>query len=578
MSQEIPLEIPYLRHRLISDFKGRLAEAATGNPEDREKNFLSRALAAFAVQRLSGCTLDEAAQAVVDGESDGGIDAIHYAPTSRCLWVAQAKFISSGHGEPKLGDVIKFKIGLEHLLQGRFEAFDGNSFWRTKIPGLKANFEESGLQVRAVLIYSGLSVVSDDRLSLFEDLKSRFSPEEDYFSFYPCGLTTIGDWLTGADHEPGIAEVSLILFKPGWLKSQHPYETIYGLLSLTHLNELFREYGKRLIAANIRGYKGETEVNGQILKTLRDEPHHFFYLNNGLTAYCSRLEVAHTDRANPEQKRVRAFDFSIVNGAQTLGTVAQYFKHDEAKSDGFVFLKIISLERCEDDDFAQRITHSTNFQNRIGARDFVALDAFQQRIRAQLQLSGVTYHYKDDDDEEEDDNNFTLPEATRALACLEQDSSCDLCARALGNLKSLWSEEAVYAETEILRSRYARIFRPDRTSRAIWRAVQAQRLVVEKMRDETRSSSGSRKSFFKYARWLVLNILLLKLRPEQGNEMMLSEEEKSQITTKTIEFAEKLWEACEEKGFLAQDRHFHSVFSSATDCQILRNATLAKLP
>ena len=48
---------------------------------------------------------------------------------------------------------------------------------------------------------------------------------------------------------------------------------------------------------------------------------------------------------------------------------------------GFVFFKIISLERCNDDrEFAERITRSTNFQNQIGLRDFVALDDQQETI------------------------------------------------------------------------------------------------------------------------------------------------------------------------------------------------------
>jgi hypothetical protein len=91
-SRGIPLEITHLRDRLRQDFTGRLPEAPSGSLEERERNFLSRALAAFATQCLSGCTVDEAAAAVVDGSGDSGIDAIHYAPASHRLWVVQSKF------------------------------------------------------------------------------------------------------------------------------------------------------------------------------------------------------------------------------------------------------------------------------------------------------------------------------------------------------------------------------------------------------------------------------------------------------------------------------------------------------
>src|SRR5262245_54046247 len=95
--------------------------------------------------------------------------------------------------------------------------------------------------------------------------------------------------------------------------------------------------------------------------------------------------------------------------------------------EGYVFLKVISLERCVDDrEFAGRITRSTNFQNQIGLRDFVAMEEQQERIAKQLVLSGITYHYKDDmDTPAPDAANFTLKEATTASACLAQLVDCD---------------------------------------------------------------------------------------------------------------------------------------------------------
>lgn len=59
-----------------------------------------------------------------------------------------------------------------------------------------------------------------------------------------------------------------------------------------------------------------------------------------------------------------------------LGSISSAIPNQPAQSpEGLVFLKVISLERCENDlSFAERITRSTNFQNQIGERDFVALD------------------------------------------------------------------------------------------------------------------------------------------------------------------------------------------------------------
>lgn len=194
--------------------------------------------------------------------------------TNATLFVVQSKYVATGRGEPDLGDVTKFKIGLENLLQGKFEAFSQNQVWKQRIPQIEIQFKTVA-QVRPVLVYSGINLVSDDRLMLFEDLKQRFSAsEDDYIEFQACNLTTVHDWLIGADTGLGVPQVELTLLNPGWVRS--PYETVFGLLPLKDLADLYTQYGKQLVVANIRAYKGRTEVNEQILTTIQDAPDRFF--------------------------------------------------------------------------------------------------------------------------------------------------------------------------------------------------------------------------------------------------------------------------------------------------------------
>jgi hypothetical protein len=241
-----------------------------------------------------------------------------------------------------------------------------------------------------------------------------------------------------------------------------------------------------------------------------------------------------------------------------------------------VFLKIISLQRSPDERaFAQRITQSTNFQNQIGPRDFVALDEEQERIAAHLELSGILYHFKDSADiPSPNDTNFTLEEATTALACLEYDPDCDFCARVLANRSSLWSLEPVFPESTEIRSRYRRLFRPDRSARTIWRAVQAQRVVVERMRENARASTGKRKEFFENARWLVLHLIFLRQHPERGEELALSLAELDALRQATDHVSEALWASADPLG---QYRHFRTVFCSAADCRHLKSTTMSRL-
>lgn len=119
--------------------------------------------------------------------------------------------------------------------------------------------------------------------------------------------------------------------------------------------------------------------------------------------------------------------------------------------------------------------------------------------------------------------------------------------------------------------------------------MQTRRAVFERMLAELRSSTGVRKAFFENARPLVLNLIFLRLRPEQGDLLTLSADALAAISTETIAIAEVLWRACEKQGFVSnrvdrsgiqvydQVRHFCSVFCSSADCQQLRGATLALL-
>jgi hypothetical protein len=573
---EIPLEITHVRPHLLNLFNGQLPEATSGTEEERERNFLSRALAAFAVHKHSGCSIEEATKSIVDGGGDGGIDAFYYSPTADKLWIVQSKYHSDGRGEPSLGDMAKFKLGLENLLQGRFDEFNSNSAWKLITPKLPSLFANSNLKICAIVVYSSISYMSDDRNTLFEDLKIRFSPDSDYLSFQFNNLTTIHDWVTGADDGLGVEEISLTIKKPGWIRT--PYETIYGLVQLSELHELFRAHGKKLIEANIRAYKGNTIVNENIVSTIRKEPENFFYLNNGLTAYCQKIEINNTERANHEQKTIRAFGFSIVNGAQTLGSITKFASESDLSSEGYAFLKIISLQRCDDErEFAKRITKSTNFQNQIGIQDFISQDEQHERIANQLSPSSIYYHYKDDvDTPPSDEENFDIREALTACTCLANLSDCDFCARILSNRKSLWSMDE---EPNGSRSRYARIFPPERSARTVWRAVQIQRVVIDALKS---TELGARKDFFVNCRWVILSTIFLKQYPERGNNLALTAEEKSTLTATAQDYAEKLWTASLLQGFVSarsgggweSPRHFASIFSSANDCASLRNGLL----
>jgi len=100
-------------HRM---FDGEIDLAdVTPNPDEREKCFLTRSLAAFAVAQLAGITAPEAAKTVTDGTGDNGIDALHYDLATKTMYVVQAKWHGDGNGSFDRADILKFTKGFEDL-------------------------------------------------------------------------------------------------------------------------------------------------------------------------------------------------------------------------------------------------------------------------------------------------------------------------------------------------------------------------------------------------------------------------------------------------------------------------------
>jgi AIPR protein len=83
---------------------------------------------------------------------------------------------------------------------------------------------------------------------------------------------------------------------------------------------------------------------------------------------------------------------TIVNGAQTVGTIGRNLGGDDSAA--FLQARIIVVDD-PDSSLGKRITRASNTQNKIDARNFVALDPEQERIRTELLIDKVNYEYRE---------------------------------------------------------------------------------------------------------------------------------------------------------------------------------------
>ena len=80
-----------------------------------------------------------------------------------------------------------------------------------------------------------------------------------------------------------------------------------------------------------------------------------------------------------------------MNGAQTVGSLSVASDRlNESVKLARVPFRVVSLREAPD-GFESLITRTNNTQNRIDARNFVALDPEQERLRAEFAIDKIDY-------------------------------------------------------------------------------------------------------------------------------------------------------------------------------------------
>jgi len=158
-----------------------------------------------------------------------------------------------------------------------------------------------------------------------------------------------------------------------------------SLVKLSAYNEFLRdEHGKlnrELFESNVRDFQGSTEVNDDIMATLKGETLvDFWEMNNGVTILSSKA-ILNGDIVIIENPQ-------IVNGLQTSSQIASFFDGGAPVDDRQVMIKVIAFD---DEETRDKIIKATNFQNRVEPASLRATDKVQRDIEEALRASGLFY-------------------------------------------------------------------------------------------------------------------------------------------------------------------------------------------
>lgn len=448
-----------------------------GKPQtEQDSAFLTRALAAFAISVAADTTPDQAALCITDGFHDNGIDAVYFDSREKVLFVVQTKWKHDGTGSIERGDALKFITGVKDLINAEFDRF--NDKIKNRSVEILDALSLANTRIVLLVAYTGQATLSQEVLRDFKDFLNDMNDPSEVVELRVLRQGNLhGIVASGTLGAPINFDVVL----KDWGQIREPFSAYYGLVSATEVADWWNKYYPKLFMPNIRSFLGETEINQSIVGTLLSEPEKFWYFNNGITALCSKIRKKPLGGNTHETGVFECLDVSVVNGAQTVGAIATAnAKSPDQVAKAAVLIRFISLESCPE-DFALRVTRTTNTQNRIDSRDFVSLDTEnQERIRTELQLEGIEYIYKAGYTVRDSRSGFDFLEAIVAVACAHSELAYTVQAK--GKVSLLYED--------ISKAPYKALFNPSLSSIRLWKLVQIHRAIEDQLKAERGKRQG----------------------------------------------------------------------------------------
>lgn len=464
---------------------------------DQDKKQLSRAFSAFVIHKMLNIGIAVAAKSVVDDFDDNGIDAIYYDTATKTLFLLQTKYMKDKQfDEP---DAIRFRNGVELLLAQKYSRFNVNV--QNRKAQLDDAFDEAE-KIKLVVAYVGSGFSAHAKAALKE-----LTEDEDHHEVgrLEAEIEEYGPDRIQADllaeQSVGVVNDSIRLSK--WQHVGGPRDTHIGVALISDLVALHKKHQKALYERNIRYFLGsrESDVNKAIQETLRTAPEDFFYLNNGVTALADLVDAPQGSKVN---KRLRLRGLSIINGAQTISSAAEFVTQNPECDISAARVLVTIINTGSEGKFGRSVTRARNHQNPVSTGNFASLDPRQEELRRELNYLGYSYHYRPEAmprNAEQSTNIITIEQAMKALALFAPDSRYPY-----------WLKNEVARFQNAESSEYQSLFTQALTGAQLVNMVQFFRFVRDVIAANAEASKGSERLFYKHGAFIVASVLAKRFR------------------------------------------------------------------
>lgn len=494
--------------------------------EEQQQKNRSRAFSAFALCNICHISKHDAARSVIDDFDDYGVDAIYYHALTETLYLVQSKMKAAEKFSQE--EALLYCQGVRKLIKQDFSGFNGN------VQSRKVEIEDAldnCSQIQLVVAHTGTGISEHARLAINEILTDEDHGEErlvhqiiDYDA-----AEVVQHLLAAKAYE----RVDADLWVQKCVSVAEPRVTYFGLVHLSDLVLLHGKYGKALYDRNIRVFLGHrTEVNASIQQTLATKPQEFLYLNNGVTALCQEIQPKGAKQGKGGRKRLKIKGLSVINGAQTIATSANFLADNEKSDISSAKVSITLIKADSDGDFGKSVTRARNHQNPVLLSNFAALDDKQEDLRRAIAYLDIHYSYKAEGPNTVNEaNRIRIDEASQTLAMLQADPRY-----------VVWLKKEPARLLDTASDQYKALFSPAVTAFQLVNAVLFNRYVQIRMDSETRGASGQERLAYKHGNYAVAWVLAKRVRAAIDSPALITDEKlKAVLSSPFDELRQILW-------------------------------------
>ena len=334
---------------------------------------------------------------VTDREKDKKVDFFNFSRESGEVSIAQSyQSRDWNKPNPPLKKASDLNSAVNWLLEAHIDLIPEESVKPQAIE-LRDALDEGAVSLVEVMMVHNLSANQDVRSELAvveKALRDKLNRWQGPGGFpiralaHEVSFNTAVDWYNSSNSIIAILDEVLLtsMIEPQPVEGEE-WKAMVVSLKGEEIVDIAEKYGDKLYVANVRDFLGvrssSRNINGQIERTAKENPSDFWVFNNGITLITRKYE--------PDGKVVKCDGLAVINGAQTIGSLAESMPNENIDKVG-VPGRIVSANK---DTVINNIIRYNNTQNPIKAWELRVNDPVQGRIKKELEEDfGLVYQLR----------------------------------------------------------------------------------------------------------------------------------------------------------------------------------------